>query len=129
MNPLSPVPVLCVALGGALGSVARHAVGVMALRYLGAAFPWGTLTVNVAGSLVIGVIGGMMAAGTAVAPELRLFLVTGILGGFTTFSSFSLDTGALFQRAPALAALYLVTTILGGLAAFALGWWIGQRAA
>jgi CrcB protein len=116
-----------VAAGGALGSVARHWVGVMALRHLGAEFPWGTLTVNVLGSAVIGVIGGVIAAGTMLAPELRLFLVTGILGGFTTFSSFSLDTGALFERSPALAAAYLVASILGGLTAFALGWWLGHR--
>ncbi|MFH5924852.1 fluoride efflux transporter CrcB [Roseomonas xinghualingensis] len=127
MNPLSLGPVLCVAAGGAIGSVARHVVGVMALRHLGADFPWGTLAVNVLGSAAIGVIGGAIAAGAAVAPELRLFLVTGILGGFTTFSSFSLDTGALFERSPWLAALYLVASILGGLAAFVLGWWLAPR--
>ncbi|WP_198382007.1 fluoride efflux transporter CrcB [Roseomonas sp. KE2513] len=129
MNPLSAVPVLCVAAGGAVGSVLRYLVGVLALRHFGAEFPWGTLTVNVIGSLVIGVIGGAMAAGAALAPELRLFLVTGVLGGFTTFSAFSLDTGALFQRSPALAALYLGVTIAGGLGAFTLGWLLGQRAA
>jgi CrcB protein len=128
VNPLSAVPILCVAAGGALGSVARHWIGVMALRHLGANFPWGTLTVNVIGSAVIGVIGGVIAAGMVLAPELRLFLVTGILGGFTTFSSFSLDTGALFERSPALAAAYLAASITGGLAAFALGWWLGHRA-
>ncbi|TPG48917.1 fluoride efflux transporter CrcB [Roseomonas nepalensis] len=129
MNPLSLGPVLCVAAGGAVGSVLRHLVGVMALRHAGADFPWGTLAVNVVGSLAIGAIGGAVADGAALAPELRLFLVTGVLGGFTTFSAFSLDTGALFQRSPALAALYLAVTIGGGLGAFALGWLLGQRAA
>ena len=99
----------------------------MALRHLGADFPWGTLAVNLLGSAAIGVIGGTIAAGAAVAPELRLFLVTGILGGFTTFSAFSLDTGALFGRSPWLAALYLAASILGGLTAFALGWWLAPR--
>ena len=125
MNPLSAVPVLCVAAGGAIGSVLRHVLGVMALRHLGADFPWGTLTVNVVGSLVIGIIGGAVAAGAALAPEARLFLVTGVLGGFTTFSAFSLDTGALFQRSPGLAGAYLAVTIGGGLGAFAAGWLLG----
>ncbi|MFC0387776.1 fluoride efflux transporter CrcB [Muricoccus vinaceus] len=129
MNPLSAVPLLCVAAGGAVGSVLRHLVGVLALRHLGADFPWGTLAVNVAGSLVIGIVGGAVAAGAALAPEMRLFLVTGVLGGFTTFSAFSLDTGALFGRSPALAAAYLGVTIAGGLGAFAVGWFTGQRVA
>ena len=75
-----------------------------------------------------GGIGGAVAAGAPLAPEARLFLVTGVLGGFTTFSAFSLDTGALFARAPSLAAIYLAATIAGGLGAFALGWWLGHRA-
>jgi CrcB protein len=129
MNPLGLLPLATVALGGALGSVARHAIGVWALRALGGGFPWGTMTVNILGSAVIGGIGGAIMAGTPLAPEWRLFLVTGILGGFTTFSSFSLDTGALFQRSPGLAALYLLVSVGGGLAAFALGWWTGHRAA
>ena len=129
MNPFSPVPLRCVAAGGAIGSVLRHVVGVMALRHAGVDFPWGTLTVNVVGSLVIGVIGGAVASGATLAPELRLFLVTGILGGFTTFSAFSLDTGALFQRSPTVAALYMAVTVGGGLGAFTLGWLLGQRAA
>ncbi|WP_426958219.1 fluoride efflux transporter CrcB [Muricoccus radiodurans] len=126
MNPLAPLPLALVALGGALGSVARHTVGVAALRWFGADFPWGTMTVNIVGSAVIGIVGGLAAAGAPLTNDMRLFLVTGVLGGFTTFSAFSLDTGVLFLRAPATAALYLVATLAGGLGAFALAFWLAR---
>jgi fluoride exporter len=85
---------LWVALGGALGSVARYACSVLALRWLGAGFPWGTLFVNVAGSFAIGVLAALVTADgrPALGPDARAFFVIGILGGFTTFSSFSLET-------------------------------------
>ncbi|WP_376088328.1 fluoride efflux transporter CrcB [Roseomonas sp. CCTCC AB2023176] len=126
---MTPVGLALVALGGALGSVVRYAAGVWLLGALGASFPWGTLAVNVVGSAVIGVIGGLAAAGTVTSNELRLFVVTGVLGGFTTFSAFSLDTGTLFGRSPALAALYVGVTVAGGLASFAAGFWAGRAVA
>lgn len=114
--------VLLVALGGAVGSVARHLVSVAALATLGVGFPWGTLAVNIAGSAAIGV-----AAGMGIEGQQRLLLVTGLLGGFTTFSAFSLETGALLERSPLLAALNVVASVTLGLAAFVLAWWLTRR--
>ena len=83
-----------VALGGALGSVARYASAGLVARAVGLAFPWGTLLVNVSGSLAIGVLAALVAADgrPLVAGDARAFLMVGVLGGFTTFSSFSIDT-------------------------------------
>ena len=84
---------LWVALGGALGSVARFACSGLAVRWFGAHFPWGTLFVNVTGSLAIGVLAALATGGRPlVAGDARAFLIVGVLGGFTTFSSFSLET-------------------------------------
>ncbi|MEO8465990.1 MAG: fluoride efflux transporter CrcB [Gammaproteobacteria bacterium] len=85
---------LLVAIGGALGSVLRYVCSGMALRLFGAGFPYGTLFVNVVGSYIIGMAGAfVIAEGRAFTTlDFRLFVVTGILGGFTTFSAFSLDT-------------------------------------
>lgn len=114
--------VILVAIGGAFGSVLRYVVSSLALEWLGGAFPWGTLAVNVVGSAVIGLLGGIGLGG-----ELRLLLVTGVLGGFTTFSAFSLETGLLFERAWWLAAVYVLASLALGLAAFALCFWLGRR--
>jgi CrcB protein len=92
------MPVLAVALGGALGSVARYLVVGQMTRWLGAAFPWGTLTVNVVGGLAIGLLAETMALKWSMTQETRLFLITGLLGGFTTFSAFSLEIVALVER-------------------------------
>lgn len=85
---------LWVAFGGALGSVARYGCSGLAARWLGAGFPYGTLFVNVTGSYAIGVLGALaLAGGRALATnDARAFMIVGILGGFTTFSSFSLET-------------------------------------
>jgi len=111
-----------VAVGGAAGSVLRYLISVAALSALGPGFPWGTLAVNVLGSAAIGV-----AAGAGLEGQGRLLLVTGFLGGFTTFSAFSLETGALFERSPGLAALYVAASVALGLAAFALAFWVMRR--
>jgi fluoride exporter len=113
---------LLVAGGGALGSVLRYCISVLAIETLGTAFPWGTLAVNVLGSAAIGVLGGLGIGG-----ELRLLLVTGLLGGFTTFSAFSLETGLLWQRGWWLAAAYVAASLTLGLAAFALCFWLARR--
>jgi fluoride exporter len=86
--------VLWVALGGALGSVARYALSGIAVRSLGAAFPYGTLFVNVTGSFAIGLLAALVAADgrPQLGADARAFLLVGVLGGFTTFSSFSLET-------------------------------------
>ena len=108
---------LYVALGGALGSMGRHAVSLAAAAVLGAAYPWGTLAVNVLGSAAIGALAGQGLAGPA-----RLFWITGVLGGFTTFSAFSLEAGLLWERDPRLAALYVAASLGLSLAAFAAAW-------
>jgi CrcB protein len=112
-----------VAVGGAIGSVLRWAVIVVAGARLGAAFPWGTMIVNVAGSFVIGVVAELATGPIAgVSPAVRLFLATGICGGFTTFSTYSLDTLTLARDGSHLqAAAYLVASIVLGLVAAYLG--------
>jgi fluoride exporter len=87
-------------LGGGIGAALRHGVNVVAAQWFGVTFPWGTLFINVAGSFLIGLLAAWFAfRGDAVwSQPLRLFLTTGILGGFTTFSAFSLDFALLFDR-------------------------------
>ena len=90
---------LLVGLGGALGSVARYGSGVLVGRLWGSAFPLATLLINIAGSLAMGLFMGYLARTTpAWQADARLFVAVGIFGGFTTFSSFSLDTIALIER-------------------------------
>ena len=89
---------LFVFIGGGIGSVLRHTVNVLCARGLGSAFPYGTLTVNVTGSIVMGLFAGYFAFKGDAAQSWRLFLMTGILGGYTTFSAFSLDAFALYER-------------------------------
>lgn len=113
--PVTLWEVLLVAAGGATGSVLRYLVSVASVEWFGTGFPWGTLAVNVIGSAAIGVCGALGVSG-----EWRLLLVTGLLGGFTTFSAFSLETGLLWERHPGLAALYVGASLTLGLAAFAL---------
>jgi len=122
--------VALVALGGAIGSVARYGVGALAARLLGAAFPWGTLLVNLTGSFLIAGVMHVALTGSAISLELRIFLTTGILGGFTTYSSFNYETLALLnQRAYGLAGLNLVGTVLGCLMAGLLGLAAGRALA
>jgi len=85
---------LWVALGGALGSVARYACSGLAVRWLGSGFPWGTLFVNVSGSFAIGLLAALVTSDgrPLLGSDARAFVMVGVLGGFTTFSSFSLET-------------------------------------
>ena len=99
---------LAIAAGGALGSVARYLVVAQMTRWFGFNFPWGTLTVNVVGGLTIGILAELMALKWSVSPELRAFLIVGILGGFTTFSAFSLETIGLAQNGAVMSALLYV---------------------
>ncbi|MEM8750226.1 MAG: fluoride efflux transporter CrcB [Pseudomonadota bacterium] len=109
-------------LGGGLGAVGRHLVGLFALRHLGAGFPYGTLFVNVAGSLLIGLMIGIFAHRGAIGSSWQLFFTTGVLGGFTTFSAFSLDTLNLWQRGEVgLAAGYVAGTVAVSLLAVFVG--------
>jgi fluoride exporter len=118
---------LLVALGGAIGSVTRWATAFLISQQLGVAFPWGTLTINVTGSFLIGVIGELArTASLGVTPDVRTFLVVGCLGGFTTFSSFSFETLGLFQRgAIGPAFTYALGSVALGLTAA----WLGFSAA
>lgn len=111
---------LWVALGGALGSMARHGVNLWTARSYGTGFPWGTFTVNVAGSLVMGLLVGAFMRKWPEAAEARLFLTTGVLGGFTTFSAFSMDAVNLVLRGEsALAFAYVLgSVVLSASAAF-----------
>jgi CrcB protein len=94
------VQTLLVFLGGGIGAAARHGVNIGAARLFGVNFPFGTLTVNVVGSFVMGLLAAYFAfkAGAGWTQHTRLFLATGVLGGFTTFSAFSLDTVLLWER-------------------------------
>jgi CrcB protein len=109
--------VLSIAAGGAIGSVLRHFAGVGVAAMLGTAFPYGTLSVNVLGSFVMGLVVAMFAHHGNPSQELRAFLTVGVLGGFTTFSSFSLDVAALYERGQvASAGLYIVLSLVLSLA-------------
>jgi CrcB protein len=98
-----------VAAGGAAGAASRYLFNVMMIRTLGVAFPWATLTVNVAGSFLMGVLVALFADRLTLSPEMRGFLTVGLLGGFTTFSAFSLDTIALYERGEITSAAAYVT--------------------
>lgn len=119
--------ILLVALGGAIGSVCRYLVGLWTLRHLGAAFPWGTLAVNVIGSFMIGLLAEIIVRRFSASPEMRLLLITGFLGGFTTFSAFSLDIVALFERGAMLVgAAYIGASIVVSLGAVFAGLALGR---
>jgi len=110
---------LIVFLGGGIGAALRHGVNLASARLLGTAFPYHTLIINVTGSLVMGLIAGYFALKGDSSQSWRLFLTTGILGGYTTFSAFSLDAALLYERGElGLAALYVLASValsIGGL--------------
>lgn len=113
-------PLLQVAIGGALGASARYLTGIGMTRLLGRGFPWGTLTVNFLGSFLMGVLVVVLAHKTD--NRLAPLLMTGLLGGFTTFSAFSLDAVTLFERGQtALAGAYVVGTLVLALGGLVLG--------
>lgn len=114
---------LLVALGGAVGSLARYGVGLAAARWLGAGFPWGTLLVNVLGGLLIGLLAARV---TPEQEDMRLLLGVGALGGFTTFSAFSLETVRLAQQNAAVAAAYIAASLMLALGACWLGLTLGR---
>lgn len=102
-----------IALGGAAGALARHFVSQQMMHWFGTGLPWGTFTVNVVGSFLLGVLAETFALAVHAGPSLRGFLVVGVLGSFTTFSTFSLDVALLFQRGRIdLAALYVAGSVI-----------------
>ena len=113
---------LIVFLGAGLGGALRHGVNVGAARMLGYGFPYGTLIVNVAGSFLMGALAGYFAFRPGIGQHFRLFLTTGVLGGFTTFSAFSLDAALLVERhSYGLAAGYMVGSVAASVAALFFG--------
>jgi CrcB protein len=115
---------LLVFLGAGLGGALRHGVNVGCARFCGPAFPWGTLTVNIVGSFVMGALAGWLAfkAEHGWSQPLRLFLSTGVLGGFTTFSAFSLDAVLLWERGQTgLAAAYVAASVILSIAGLMAG--------
>ena len=112
---------LFVFLGGGLGAAVRHTVNLLTARWFGIGFPYGTLTVNITGSLIMGLLVAWLAFKGGVSQHWRLFLTTGFLGGYTTFSAFSLDVAVLYERGAVwLAAGYvLVSVAVSILAVFA----------
>lgn len=108
---------LIVFLGGGLGAAARHGVNLLFARMVGFTFPFGTLTINFLGSFLMGAIIGYLAVKGALPQHGRLFLATGVLGGFTTFSTFSLETVLLYERGQHIAAsLYVMSSVGLGVA-------------
>lgn len=109
---------LLVFIGGGLGSMARYGVSVFGMRLLGQGFPWPTLLINIIGSAVMGLLTGWLAVQGTGPQQLRLFIATGVLGGFTTFSTFSLETVMLYERGQlGLAVAYVATSVGVGVGA------------
>ncbi len=114
--------VLAIFTGGGIGAVSRYGFQQLALRFLGTGFPWGTLGVNAVGGLAIGLISGWYISQGNPTTPLRLFLITGVLGGFTTFSAFSLDAAQMIERGDLLhAAVYCTASVVLSIAAVFLG--------
>ena len=116
---------LVVFIGAGVGGAVRHGVNIWVARLLGTHFPAHTLVINVVGSLTMGLVAGWFAMKGGATGHLRLFLATGILGGFTTFSAFSLDAVLLWERHEhMLAALYVGGSVAASLAGLVLGLWL-----
>jgi CrcB protein len=118
---------LLVCLGGGIGASARHGMNLAVARAVGGDFPWATLIVNVTGSLLMGLLAGYLAfrAGAGLTQHARLFLATGILGGYTTFSAFSLDTALLMERGAIGQALcYVLGSVLLSILGLFVGLWL-----
>jgi CrcB protein len=103
---------LVVFFGGGIGAAMRHGINMAVARILGTGFPYGTLLINVTGSFIMGLVAAYFAFKGDASQHWRLFLTTGILGGYTTFSAFSLDAALLYERGEVgLAALYVIASV------------------
>jgi len=114
-------------LGGGIGAATRHGINLTVSRLLGTAFPWSTFIINISGSTLMGLIAGFFAfrAGAGWSQDLRLFLTTGILGGYTTFSAYSLDAALLFESGRSFAALaYIVLSVVLAILGLFAGLWL-----
>lgn len=121
---------LLVMAGGAIGSALRYHAGRIGLALLGPGWPWGTLFVNVSGGFVMGLFAGWLALrGAGGGETMRVFFAVGILGGFTTFSSFSLETMLMIERGEMLSALaYIMVSVIASVGALAIGLGIARTA-
>ena len=115
--------IAAVGLGGAIGAILRYVVGSAFLQRFGPGFPWGTFAINVTGSFLIGVVAQFaLTRSFGVTPMVRIFAATGVLGGYTTFSTFSLDTVVLVgDAAPSIALAYAAGSVVSGVIAAYLG--------
>jgi len=117
---------LLVVIGGGIGAGIRHLTNIGALRLVGPNYPWGTMVINIVGSFAMGLfIATLMRRGGS--NELRLFVATGIFGGFTTFSAFSLDFATLWERGATIPALgYALASVVGAIVALFAGLWLAR---
>lgn len=119
---------LSIAAGGAAGALARHFLAARVMHLTGGGFPWGILVCNVLGSFVMGVLVECMALKWSIGPDLRAFLTVGLLGAFTTFSTFSLDAVLLLQRGEPLAAGgYIVGSVVLSVGGLMLGMYLMRQ--
>jgi fluoride exporter len=117
---------LAVMLGGALGAGLRHGVGMAGLRLFGPGFPWWTLAVNCIGGLAMGLLVGTLARSGG-GESARLFLGVGVLGGFTTFSAFGLESWTMIERGQwGVAGAYVLASVVGAIALTGLGFWVAR---
>jgi CrcB protein len=122
---MQPNVLFLIAIGGGVGSVARHYLSTLVYKFADGGFPWGILTVNVIGGLAMGLIVELSALKLNLSPELRAFLTTGVLGGFTTFSAFSLDSALLIERGDWVGAgSYMVGSVVLSVGALFAGLWL-----
>lgn len=122
---------LLIGASGTIGSIARYLAGIAVIRFAGVAFPYNTLLVNVVGSLVMGLLMAWLLESDLAPPlaaDVRLFVAVGVLGGFTTFSSFSANVAVLWERgAPLASAAYVLTSVTLSIAAVFVGLHLGRR--
>ena len=119
---------LIIAVSGAIGANARYFLGLAIQRWAGDNYPWGTFIINVSGSLLMGILTAWLAQ-ASLSPNYRLFLLTGLLGGYTTFSSYSIEAVRLWERKEfAKAGVYLSSSVVLGFTACAFGVWLARRA-
>ncbi|RWC57178.1 fluoride efflux transporter CrcB [Mesorhizobium sp.] len=120
------VNLLLIVVGGGIGAGIRHLTSMGALRLVGPNYPWGTMAINIVGSFAMGLFIAILARRGG-SNELRLFVATGILGGFTTFSAFSLDFATLWERGATLPAFgYALASVIGAIVALFLGLWLAR---
>jgi CrcB protein len=116
-------------VGAGVGGAIRHAMNIWVARFMGTHFPWHTFVINVTGSLVMGLVAGWFAIKGGATGHLRLFLATGVLGGYTTFSAYSLDAVLLWERHEyLLSVLYVGGSVIGAIVGLLLGLWIMRTA-